>query len=184
MGLIINLFVLVMTFLYTPHINSGPVVNSNTIIRKGRPLKAGECRPYNTKNAFFCVKPLSVYDGDTIKILIPGVHPVLGNKIGIRILGIDTPEIRGKSECEKRLAVMARNHLSKIIFNASKIDIRNAERGKYFRILANVYADNRNVSYDMIKSGLARDYWGGLRKGWENSCGKSSILKSNIDKGK
>ncbi|MBF0370483.1 MAG: hypothetical protein HQL52_13605 [Magnetococcales bacterium] len=36
------------------------------------------------------------YDGDTIRFDIPGVHPLLGDNISIRVRGVDTPEIRGK----------------------------------------------------------------------------------------
>ena len=41
------------------------------------------------------------YDGDTITFNLPGLHPIIGEKINIRVNGIDTPEIRGKCEKEK-----------------------------------------------------------------------------------
>jgi len=43
---------------------------------------------------------VSNYDGDTIKFDLPGLHPIIGKKINIRVNGIDTPEIRGKCEGE------------------------------------------------------------------------------------
>jgi len=51
---------------------------------------------------------ISNYDGDTIKFNLPGLHPIIGNKINIRVNGIDTPEIRGKCEQEKYSAEQAR----------------------------------------------------------------------------
>ena len=39
------------------------------------------------------------YDSDTIPFDLPGLHPIIGEKISIRVNGIDTPEMRGK--CEK-----------------------------------------------------------------------------------
>ena len=36
------------------------------------------------------------YDGDTVTFNLPGLHPIIGEKISIRVNGIDTPEIRGK----------------------------------------------------------------------------------------
>ena len=36
------------------------------------------------------------YDGDTVTFNLPGLHPIIGEKINIRVNGIDTPEIRGK----------------------------------------------------------------------------------------
>ncbi len=44
------------------------------------------------------------YDGDTCALTIPGVHPLFGEKIAVRIAGIDTPEIKGKCDQEKVLA--------------------------------------------------------------------------------
>ena len=58
---------------------------------------------------------------------IPGVHPLLGNEIGIRVRGIDTPEIRGKCEFEKRKAKEAQtlgrvyNHRSQMQMQAMSI---------------------------------------------------------------
>jgi micrococcal nuclease len=40
------------------------------------------------------------YDGDTITFNLPSLHPIIGEKISIRVNGIDTPEIRGN--CEKK----------------------------------------------------------------------------------
>ncbi len=48
------------------------------------------------------------YDGDTITFNLPGLHPVIGEKISIRVNGIDTPEIRGKCENEKYGAQQAK----------------------------------------------------------------------------
>ena len=41
------------------------------------------------------------YDGDTITFNLPSLHPIIGEKISIRVNGIDTPEIKGKCEKEK-----------------------------------------------------------------------------------
>ena len=36
---------------------------------------------------------VDVYDGDTFKIDLPSQHPLFGDDLSIRVLGIDTPEI-------------------------------------------------------------------------------------------
>lgn len=36
----------------------------------------------------------SIYDGDTFKVNLQGYLPIAGERIGIRINGIDTPEMR------------------------------------------------------------------------------------------
>ena len=44
------------------------------------------------------------YDGDTCTFTLPGIHPLFGEKIGIRIAGIDTPEIKiGRASCRERV---------------------------------------------------------------------------------
>ena len=64
------------------------------------------CTP--KEKSFPCVKFIKNYDGDTLTVNIPGVHPLLGKKIRIRVNGIDTPEIRGRSVCEKKKAKLAK----------------------------------------------------------------------------
>ena len=81
---------------------------------------------------------VSNYDGDTIKFDLPGLHPIIGKKINIRVNGIDTPEIRGKCEQEKYSAEQAREMVADILKDAEKIDLKNMERGRYFRIAADV----------------------------------------------
>ena len=76
------------------------------------------------------------YDGDTITFNLPGLHPIIGEKISIRVNGIDTPEIRGKCEKEKYDAQQAKEMIADILEDAEAIDLKNIERGKYFRIVA------------------------------------------------
>jgi micrococcal nuclease len=40
------------------------------------------------------------------------------------------------------------------------------DRGKYFRILADVYVDGENLTDLLISAGHARPYDGGKREGW------------------
>lgn len=104
---------------------------------------------------------LRCYDGDTCTFTLPGVHPFFGERISVRIRGIDTPEIRGKCEAEKQKAKAARDFLRNLLRNAGRIDLVDAERGKYFRIIATVQADGRDVAALMIDRRLGRPYQGG-----------------------
>ncbi len=81
------------------------------------------------------------YDGDTITFNLPGLHPIIGEKISIRINGIDTPEIRGKCEKEKYDAQQTKEMVADILKDAERIDLKNIERGKYFRIVADVFVE-------------------------------------------
>ena len=40
------------------------------------------------------------------------------------------------------------------------------QRGKYFRILANVMIDGQSLGDDLVRNMLARKYDGGKRSGW------------------
>ena len=107
------------------------------------------------------------YDGDTCTFTIPGVHPLFGEKISVRIAGIDTPEIRGKCQKEKALAMQARNLVTRMLGQARRIDLLDAQRGKYFRIVARVAADGRDIGASLINRGLAVEYDGGKKvKDW------------------
>ena len=87
--------------------------------------------------------------------------------MSIRILGIDTPEIRGKCVGEKELALKARIFANKAFRSANKIEFKNLQWGKYGgRLLSDVYLDDKLYSKMIIDEGLARPYDGKTKKGW------------------
>ena len=63
-------------------------------------------------------KVISVYDGDTFRVNIDSLPPIVGKNIAIRLEGVDTPEIKGKCQYEKDLALEARDFVRKKLFNA------------------------------------------------------------------
>jgi len=83
----------------------------------------------------------SIYDADTFKVFIPEWPDVIGKSISIRILGIDAPEMRGKCKVEKDAARAAKQFTVDKLRSAETVELRGIQRGKYFRILANVYVD-------------------------------------------
>jgi len=111
----------------------------------------------------------SVYDGDTFRANIPNYPPLIGENIGIRINGIDTPEIQGQCAKEVSLAKDAQRFAEKTLRSAKVVELRNLQRGKYFRIVADVYADGVNVADELVKESLAVVYDGGKKfKDWCN----------------
>jgi len=100
----------------------------------------------------------SVYDGDTFKVDIPSWPPIISENISVRIKGIDAPEIRGRCSLEKTRAFDSRNFLLKELERAKVIKLKNIERGKYFRIVSDVFVDNRNVAKLLIDNGYAVSY--------------------------
>jgi endonuclease YncB( thermonuclease family) len=98
-----------------------------------------------------------------LKNILSGLHPIIGNKISIRVNGIDTPDIRGKCEKEKYDAKQAQQMVTDILKDADQIVLRNMERGKYFRIAADVIVDGENLSDLLIGAGMAIRYNGGKK---------------------
>jgi micrococcal nuclease len=103
------------------------------------------------------------YDGDTVTFNLPGLHPIIGEKISIRINGIDTPEIRGKCDKETYDAKQAKELVNDILKDAEQITLRNMERGKYFRIAADVIVDGENLGDMLVEAGMAVNYGGGKK---------------------
>ena len=109
----------------------------------------------------------SIYDGDTFRANIPDYPPIIGQHMGIRINGIDTPEMRGKCEQEKDMARKAKKYTVTKLRSAKTIELRNMQRGKYFRIVADVYADGQSVGEGLVREELAVVYDGGKKvKDW------------------
>ncbi|MGE0762334.1 MAG: thermonuclease family protein [Bdellovibrionales bacterium] len=115
----------------------------------------------HTSQAFNCVEFLRNYDGDTFTINIPSVHPLIGKQITVRISGIDTPEMEGGSSCERRAAQRAQLATERMLRAARRINLRNIQRDKYFRVLADVEVDGVAVAGKLLKMGLAVPYDGG-----------------------
>ena len=97
-----------------------------------------------------------VYDGDTITVDIFLGFNVTMTDIKIRLIGIDTPEVRTKRLREKILD-------KKILLHTSK-------RGKFGRWLGIIWEIKQDKpdfenSYNkqLINEGLAKEYWGGKR---------------------
>jgi endonuclease YncB( thermonuclease family) len=112
------------------------------------------------------VKVVSVYDGDTFKVDIDSFPEIIGDNMPIRICGIDTPEIRGTNGKIKALALKARDHLHKRLLSSQNVELRNIKRGKYFRIIADVYVEGVDIGNEMISLGYAKPYSGGSRPKW------------------
>lgn len=108
----------------------------------------------------------SIYDADTFRVNIENWPDIIGYRMSIRVNGIDAPEIRGKCPKEKRQAQEAKQITVKFLRSSQVIELRNMRRGKYFRIIADVYGDGKSLVEHLLKSGLVREYSGGSRRSW------------------
>ena len=111
-------------------------------------------------------KVISVYDGDTFRVNIDSLPPIVGKNIPIRVNGVDTPEIRGKCQYEKNLALEARDFVRAKLGNAEEIKLINLQRGKYFRVVANVVVDGVSLEQELLDNKLAYRYDGGKKLNW------------------
>ena len=105
-------------------------------------------------------KVVKVYDGDTVTL----AFYIQGKmyRTHVRLLGIDTPEIKGKSAIEKRKAHEARDALVGKILNQI-VDLKQVGTEKYGRLLAEVWLGNENVCEWMLAQGHAVPYNGGTK---------------------
>jgi endonuclease YncB( thermonuclease family) len=111
------------------------------------------------------VEIVSVYDGDTIFVNIADWPDIIGKRIGVRLRGIDCPEMNDNRSSINHLAKEARQF---VVDNVAykEISLENIERDKYFRIVADVYVDGDNLSELLLKNKLAQEYDGGKKQKW------------------
>jgi micrococcal nuclease len=108
-------------------------------------------------------KVIKVYDGDTITIasVLPNTtEPIY--RFSVRLNGIDTPEIRGKTPEEKELAILARDELYNKIYG-KMVTLENVGTEKYGRILADVYLDEEHINEWLVSKEYAVRYDGGTK---------------------
>jgi micrococcal nuclease len=108
-------------------------------------------------------KVIKVYDGDTITIAAKLPHNTSSvYRFPVRLLGIDTPEIKGSSPREKELAKKARDALSSQILGKI-VYLENMGTEKYGRILATVFYEDLNMNQWMLDHKYAVPYDGGTK---------------------
>jgi endonuclease YncB( thermonuclease family) len=83
-------------------------------------------------------------------------------RLQVRLNGIDTPEIKGKCEDEKKCAKMVRDALSGLILN-KEVVLKNIQSEKYGRILADVYFGDIHVNEWLLSNRYAVRYSGGKK---------------------
>lgn len=86
------------------------------------------------------------YHAHSCFVSIPNIPKIFGDVILIRIAGIETPEILGKCDKEKQLAIKARNFVNTLLENAREIELYDIERGEHFNLIARIMANGKNVS--------------------------------------
>jgi len=99
----------------------------------------------------------AAYDGDTITADFDLGFGVIMKKQKLRLLGIDTPELRGDTILEARVS---RDWLRERVLGKPNVIIETFKdkKGKYGRWLGTIYLDGININKLMITEGLAEVY--------------------------
>ena len=99
-----------------------------------------------------------VYDGDTLTAEVDLGFKMWAKKVKLRLVGVDTPEIRTKDPVEKELAIKARDRVRELCLGKEVI-VKTHGKGKYGRWLASVYVDgDLDVGSFLISEGYAKTY--------------------------
>lgn len=129
--------------------------------QQGKPLSKPD--NMNENQVFDNVSIASVYDGDTFKINLNCSLAVYCEKVPVRVRGVDTPEIKGKTEREKKLAQKAKEFTKKFL-NQEPVNLSDCSRDKYFRLLCDVKnGQGKDLARELIKNNLGYSYDGGTK---------------------
>lgn len=129
--------------------------------QQGKPLtKTG---PVTNDETFEDVSVASIYDGDTFKINLNCSLAVYCEKVPVRVRGVDTPEVKGKTEREKKLAQKAKEFTQDFL-SVRPISLSNCGRDKYFRLLCDVQnGEGKDLAKELIKRDYGYSYQGGTK---------------------
>ena len=88
-------------------------------------------------------------------------------EMSVRVVGVDTPEIRGAGCGQERIDAYAARDWVRDYLPGREILIDEVEPDKYGgRWDATVYVDGENLARTLIREGLGRPYEGGARGSW------------------
>ena len=102
-----------------------------------------------------------VVDGDTIDVVIDLGFSIL-HKCRVRLFGIDTPESRTRDLDEKARGKLAKDFLSYCLASSDNHVIKTSVdgKGKFGRVLGEIYCDGKNINLLMIDKHHAVAYKG------------------------
>lgn len=112
-------------------------------------------------------KVVSVYDGDTVKIVFPltDKEPERLFKWNCRLINVDTPELRTKNKKEKEFGKKVRDMLREKILN-NIVDVKCLDFDKYGRLLVEIFYEGVSINQWLIDNNYAKVYQGGKKSKW------------------
>lgn len=109
-------------------------------------------------------------DGDTVEIQVTWLPTELGDKLKIRVYGVDTPEKGARAKCQAEADKgAAASEFTKKFIKGKKVLVEIKEWDKFGgRVLGDVNVDGKSLRAELIKNGYAREYFGDAKKTWCN----------------
>jgi micrococcal nuclease len=101
------------------------------------------------------VKFVRGIDGDTIVVNLVGLPAIFGFLLSVRLAGIQCEEIRSKDPGKKHRALIAKGFTQRWCEAAPTLELHNVKRGKYFRIVADVYNGKDYLNFILLRKELA-----------------------------
>ena len=105
---------------------------------------------------------VKVIDGDTVDVDIDLGFSVVLKKQRVRLYEIDTPESRTRDLEEKKFGLASKNYLLNKLDNADTITLVSHDKGKFGRILGELFVDDdtKSVNMHMVDDHHAVYYYG------------------------
>ena len=102
-----------------------------------------------------------VVDGDTVDVIIDLGFKIF-HKARVRMYGIDTPESRTRDLDEKARGILSKSFLQDALVQSNKVIIKTQKdaKGKFGRVLGELYVNDINIIQLMVDKYLAVAYTG------------------------
>lgn len=96
-----------------------------------------------------------INDGDTV------IVDINGERVSVRMVGIDTPEVKTKYTRQECFGREASSKTFELLFGQEvglELDESQGYFDKYDRLLVYIYLDDVNINAKLIKEGFAKEY--------------------------
>ena len=105
-----------------------------------------------------------VVDGDTMDVTLDLGFDILYNS-RIRLFGINTPESRTRDLEEKARGLAAKDRVLELCPIGQQVIVKTQKdgKGKYGRILGEIFVGDINVNQQLVSEGHAVEYFGGKK---------------------
>ncbi len=114
---------------------------------------------------------IRVNDGDTVVISAPFLPAPLKPELAVRVFGVDTPEKGHRAQCpsEAQRGEAASTFTKNAVKSTKKHQVILYSWDKFGgRVLGDMVLDGVSLRTELIRNGLAREYYGDAKQSWCN----------------